>query len=59
MIPATVWAVFAAGWLEATKAPADAPSLREQGYLYLQVQGKLTGYVIAPLGYGLIVGYPR
>lgn len=59
MIPSTLRKVFSAGWLDIKAAPADAPSLMKAGYLYLQPQGKLTGYVIAPAGYALIVGYPR
>lgn len=56
MIPATLWTVFSAGWLELKKAPADAPQWLEKGYLYVVNQGKLTGYVIAPAGYELVIG---
>ena len=56
MIPATLWTVFSAGWLETKKAPPDAPHWQEQGYLTLTAQGKLTGYVITPATYGWIVG---
>lgn len=59
MIPPTVWAVFNAGWLDVTKAPADAPKRLEEGYLRTCSQGKLAGYVISPMAYQLIVGYPR
>lgn len=50
-IPATLWQVFSAGWLDITKAPADAPDWLDQGYLHTIPQGKLTGYVIALPGY--------
>jgi hypothetical protein len=56
MIPATIWKVFSTGWLDITKAPADAPHWLEQGYLLLVHQGKLTGYVIALPGYRLVMG---
>jgi len=59
MTPATLWAVFSARWLDINRAPADAPDWLERGFLYLQTQGKLTGYVIAPRGYALIVRYPQ
>lgn len=57
-IPATLWAVFTARWLDITQAPADAADWLQRGYLYLVPQGKLTGYVIAPAAYSLIVGCP-
>ncbi|HOX59633.1 MAG TPA: hypothetical protein PLC99_22355 [Verrucomicrobiota bacterium] len=55
MMPATVWTVFSARWIEITKAPSDAPLWLKEGYLTLTAQGKLTGYAIAPRGYALIV----
>jgi len=59
MIPATLWQVFSSGWLDITRAPNDSPEWLKKGYLYLHAQGKLTGYVIAPRGYALIVRYPQ
>lgn len=55
----TLWTAFSSGFLDATKAPPDAPEWLDKGYLHLVQQGKMTGYVIALPGYNLIVGYPR
>lgn len=55
----TLWLVFSSGFLDATKAPPDAPEWLDKGYLRLVQQGKLTGYAIARPGYELIVGVLR
>ena len=55
-IPDTLWAVFAARWLQVEKAPADAQEWLEQGYLQLVPQGKLLGYAVALPAYRWIVG---
>lgn len=59
MIPATLWRVFSARWVDMRHTPADAPDWLERGFLRLQPQGKLLGYAIAPRGYALIVRVPR
>lgn len=56
LIPATIWIVFCARWLDVTKAPADAHEWLDKGFLHVVPQGKLTGYVIALPGYRLVMG---
>lgn len=56
MIPATLWAVFSAGWLSIHQAPMDAADWAQRGYLRIIQQGHVVGYTIAPPGYALIVG---
>lgn len=56
MIPATLWTVFCAGWLQVEKAPPDAAEWLARGYLMIVPQGKLQGYAIALPAYRLIIG---
>jgi hypothetical protein len=55
-VPATLWEVFCARWVQVEKAPADAPDWLAKGYLQLVPQGKLLGYAIAQPGYRWIMG---
>lgn len=55
-IPATLWAVFCARWLQVEKAPADAQEWLDKGYLQLAPQGKLMGYAVTKAAYEWIVG---
>lgn len=56
MIPATLWTVFCAGWLQVEKAPPDAAEWLKRGYLLILPQGKLQGYAVALPAYRLITG---
>ena len=54
-IPGTAYLVFTKGWIDLNHAPADAAEWYRKGYLQIVNQGKLSGYVVTPKTYSLIV----